>query len=148
MWRGLAARRKFTANRGSTMEKEGSAERNKNPLRAKVHGGVSETSSGKLCQLFSSFLRGASRPKSPRVKAGERVPACRNCSRTIYGGEWRVCQQELGRIYATTVFPLDASKNRRCKGRSLPGGVKPDPGTSLLREPSKPRANRRGAAVL
>src|SRR2546425_7647394 len=36
-------------------------------LRAKALGGSQKTS-GKLCQLFSSFLRGASCPKSPRVK--------------------------------------------------------------------------------
>src|SRR6266566_3531322 len=38
-------------------------------LRAKALGGSQKTS-GKLCQLFSSFLRGASCPKSPRVKCG------------------------------------------------------------------------------
>src|SRR6266481_5818067 len=37
-------------------------------LRAKVLGG-SQKSSGKLEKLFSSFLRGASCPKSPRVAA-------------------------------------------------------------------------------
>jgi hypothetical protein len=42
--------------------------RKQKTLRAKVLGG-SQKISGKLEKLFSSFLRGASCPKSPRVAA-------------------------------------------------------------------------------
>ena len=40
---------------------------NEKALRAKVPRRVSENLSGMLYQLFSSFLRGASCPKSPRA---------------------------------------------------------------------------------
>jgi hypothetical protein len=40
---------------------------NEKALRAKVLRRVSENLSGMLYQLFSSFLRGASCPKSPRA---------------------------------------------------------------------------------